>query len=597
MNISREVQTELLQLVGKLLDEQLSDGEKSRLSKLLHSDPAVAQYYLSLMAIHTELEWQHEEVPQSPAEVGEPRPGCLGQVERRPRQSALRGRSSGAAHGLPQAPAPHLKPQSNGLQLQTVLLLLAFLGISTITIWAISRYQVPSEQAVLPVPPKPVAELIRTVEARWAASTQITHPTHQQPLVDGAALYAGQELQLTQGTAEVRFSTGATVILQGPATFVVSPIPHSTLRIPPSQGFLSRGKLTAHVPEAGRGFRIRTPLAMVTDFGTRFVLSVDAAGENVSVSEGLVQFEPNNAAIARGELSPPVDAKPTPRAEPVLLRAGQEARIDTATGQVVRTSAEDYRKYVLSLNPDIYLPMERAEQALGARGQPDGESNQQSEIIHQNSAIHNLSSPDRPGMLHAEGTHAPFMSGRVGEALQFRGGQFGDYVQVPFEPSKQETFTFSAWVWLDPSTPSDRFIASDYWTTSRSGFGLAVNDKGQLYVAVAQMVQKVRSAPLTMSEDYAFPVGAWQQVAFVADRQSSTFTLYRNGQPVAMRNGVGLSIPWRPERPPLYIGVSAFGMTRPEQLRCWPGKIDEVAVWRRALSPDEITQLYNEASK
>jgi hypothetical protein len=270
------------------------------------------------------------------------------------------------------------------------------------------------------------------------------------------------------------------------------------------------------------------------------------------------------------------------------LHAGQTVRIDAATRNLVRTSAEEYRNYVLSLSPDVYLPLESV--APDTMHATAASSNSPSTL-----QIHNLASSATPGTLHCAGAESPFTSGRVGKALQFRGDPFKDRVQIPFAPPQDESFTFSAWVWLEPSPPVDRFIASDYWATSRSGFGLAVNNEGRLYVVLAQMVQKVRSVPLALCDDHPIPIAAWQHVAFVADRQQNTFTLYRNGQPVAMRNGVGLLIALRAERPTLVIGASAFGLNKPEQLRCWPGKIDEVVAWRRALSPEEITRLYEEA--
>ena len=152
MNIPRDMQAEVLRLVGKLLDEQLGDGDKARLSELLR-DPATAKYYLSLMAIHTELEWQHADVPQAtiPAVASHQLPAlsahCDREINRRPAPSDRRK----------VAAVPFLKFLSSGLQPSSALLLLAFLGISTITIWAISHYQVPTEQAVQSAPPKPVA--------------------------------------------------------------------------------------------------------------------------------------------------------------------------------------------------------------------------------------------------------------------------------------------------------------------------------------------------------------------------------------------------------------------------------------------------------
>ena len=50
---------ELLQLLGELADEQLSDAGSMRLVELLRDDPAARRYYLDYMEIHARLSWKH----------------------------------------------------------------------------------------------------------------------------------------------------------------------------------------------------------------------------------------------------------------------------------------------------------------------------------------------------------------------------------------------------------------------------------------------------------------------------------------------------------------------------------------------------------
>ena len=85
-------------------------------------------------------------------------------------------------------------------------------------------------------------------------------------------------------------------------------------------------------------------------------------------------------------------------------------------------------------------------------------------------------------------------------------------------------------------------------------------------------------------------------MAVVAVSKTSTLSLYRNGRVVATQ-GVLLSVPWKPESPPLYLGVNAFDVHKPRPISYWQGRLDEVAVWRRALTGEEITRLYEEAPK
>jgi hypothetical protein len=50
---------ELLQLLGELADDLLSDAGSTRLAELLRDDPAARRYYLDYMEIHARLAWKH----------------------------------------------------------------------------------------------------------------------------------------------------------------------------------------------------------------------------------------------------------------------------------------------------------------------------------------------------------------------------------------------------------------------------------------------------------------------------------------------------------------------------------------------------------
>jgi hypothetical protein len=97
---------------------------------------------------------------------------------------------------------------------------------------------------------------------------------------------------------EITYDTGATVILQGPATYEVE----ST-----NGGFVSVGKLTGKVEEkAAKGFVVRTPTATVTDLGTEFGVEVDQKGITTSyVFRGVVRVDSladNGEMEHRGQL-------------------------------------------------------------------------------------------------------------------------------------------------------------------------------------------------------------------------------------------------------------------------------------------------------
>ena len=116
----------------------------------------------------------------------------------------------------------------------------------------------------------PFARLVATMDAAWP---------------ERASLAAGQSLasmpvQLQSGLAEIRFSSGASIVLQGPARCQLES---------PSSVRLLHGRLSASVPERAIGFSVRTPLANVVDLGTEFAIhSTPAGNTDVHVFRGQV---------------------------------------------------------------------------------------------------------------------------------------------------------------------------------------------------------------------------------------------------------------------------------------------------------------------
>ena len=126
-----------------------------------------------------------------------------------------------------------------------------------------------------PASPGPIATLIAASGCRWESSSL--------PTVTGARLTRGT-LHLAEGLAELRFASGAVVVLEGPTIFELATADHTHLH---------RGRLTARVPPAAIGFRVDTPAASVVDLGTSFGLRIDESGATeVHVFTGLVELRP-----------------------------------------------------------------------------------------------------------------------------------------------------------------------------------------------------------------------------------------------------------------------------------------------------------------
>jgi hypothetical protein len=157
------------------------------------------------------------------------------------------------------------------------------------------------------------ATLLAAVDARWAGAARPA-PGERVP---------GGPLKLTRGLAKLAMDgSGVQVVLEGPADLVVE----SDGRVR-----LTRGRLSADVPPAGRGFTVATPAAEVVDLGTAFGVSVDASGRTDAV---VFQGRVTLAATSN-------DAGPAK-----TLGAGAAARVQPGAGAVAGLNATDAGPFV-----------------------------------------------------------------------------------------------------------------------------------------------------------------------------------------------------------------------------------------------------------
>ena len=176
-----------------------------------------------------------------------------------------------------------------------------------------------------------------------------------------------------------------------------------------------------------------------------------------------------------------------------------------------------------------------------------------------------------------------WVEGRLGGALNFRGGPSNDYVFVTNYPKSTTTLTVSAWVWAE-SRPAWATIVKNWPGGNASQFHFGLQDTaGDLSNYIRQ-----NNADFPLREGSPFPLGIWQHVAFVLD--ANTERLYRSGVQVNSAPYAG-SLPG-PIAAPLGIGAKLLnGGASADSF--WHGKLDEVAIWNRALSPGEIETLAN----
>lgn len=119
---------------------------------------------------------------------------------------------------------------------------------------------------------EPVAWVVNAQDCRW---------THGE---SPASLHVGTALELDRGLVEVRFRSGATVLLDGPARLEF---------LSANSGQVHHGRITARVPEQAIGFELRSPEGRIIDLGTEFGMTVHPDGQSeVYVFEGEIEAYP-----------------------------------------------------------------------------------------------------------------------------------------------------------------------------------------------------------------------------------------------------------------------------------------------------------------
>jgi hypothetical protein len=195
-----------------------------------------------------------------------------------------------------------------------------------------------------------------------------------------------------------------------------------------------------------------------------------------------------------------------------------------------------------------------------------------------------------------------WIPGMVGGALRFDGQN--DYVQVPNHPELNVgtgNFTLDAWVRTTASLGVvvlvDKRTGTGFATTAQ-GYALFLSN-GRLGFQMANGVGSGTCAPTptpgVSCVNYGSPTstlvadGQWHHVAAVVDRADATsgVRLYVDGNLVF--TGAPLSGDLN-NTSDLYIGVRTPGQGGGG---FFPGDLDELELFKRALSQDEIQKIYN----
>jgi len=558
VNRTLDPRDELGLLAAALCDGQVTPAQATRLEQLANRSRESRRLFLHYVQLHGELLWETAAgagLNTLPAQLPARHPP-LAHAPRADAGKATRGARPGGM------------PSSRWIAAAATvasLVLAVWLGVAF-------HGGRPRE----PDGPLAVARLGRTFHAAWSRERGEVHP--------GDRLVAGRQLDLRGGLAEVRFDCGATVILQGPASFRLGA---------PSQGRLQSGRLTANVSGEAAGFMIYTPNSTIVHRGTRFGVAVDADGvTEVHVFDGAVGVQPHTASASDSTWHQVAAAKAIRVAAGAPGRLPQLVPTDVDGGRFVRHfpapgSAAGFRALVAE-HPDLihHYPFEGVTQAeilRDARGDLD-----LVEVVMYLADGDEQLGYDRPGVDATTVAVAPYRDPARGDAV---GAGLQSEACLPSEPEAiawfipPRAFTIELLLCFDGFVgPTEGQVATAIATRRSArdcGFLLAAVDRGHLVHLMDGDASWVCS-----EEECVF--GEWYYVAvtFRGQGEETIINTYladvTRGETAlrhVVRDGVAVG---RPAAGPLGIG-KGFAANLAHAYP-WSGMLDEVAIYEGMLS-------------
>jgi uncharacterized repeat protein (TIGR01451 family) len=194
---------------------------------------------------------------------------------------------------------------------------------------------------------------------------------------------------------------------------------------------------------------------------------------------------------------------------------------------------------------------------------------------------------------------ASFAPGLVGSAFNFDGED--DYVDVQGAPSISALNSITVEAWVNPqfTSPHSGDIFSNRSPQVSEGFRLYVEKHGKLGVIIKTSNQSIFGASFE-SPVIVLQFNQLQHVAATYDANNGTLKAYVNGQEIELANLSGETLSGPLDNPnTIFIGRRQDVTSGGEGVigaAYFKGLIDELALFDRALSIEEIQAIYNAGS-
>jgi hypothetical protein len=407
-----------------------------------------------------------------------------------------------------------------------------------------------------------IAVLSGTLNVEWNGPADAHAP--------GAALEPGW-LRLKSGVAHVQFFNGVGIVLEGPLEVQL---------VSGEEAFCRSGRMSAEVPSAAHGFTVRTRQLRIVDLGTAFGVYVSGQRDEVHVFTGKVELHPASAAareLRAGEAIVTV-GDGTTRAIPCnqaafMSPADMEHQSDESQGRQLQAWHDASAK--LKTDPSLIVLFDFEPSSWVDR------------------TLRNLAAP---GAAAADATVVGCgkTEGRwLGKgAIEFR--NLSDRVRVSV-PGMYRSLTLAACVRVDRL--ECRF--NSLFMTDAFELGAVhwqIRSNGSLHLAVSGPTNESATNYNYDSTGVFAPekLGRWTHLAMVYDGPRAQMTQYVDGQPIG-RFTLSKAIPLRIEHGELG-NWNPGNSTDRAPIRYLSGRMDEFELFGRALTDQEIVDLYKTGS-
>ena len=174
------------------------------------------------------------------------------------------------------------------------------------------------------------------------------------------------------------------------------------------------------------------------------------------------------------------------------------------------------------------------------------------------------------------------VEGKVNDALRFNGKE--DYI-VMGDVTEGQDLTYAMWIKVGKLPGGPKVII---WDDNPNGGGdawLQLNADGTVET------QRAGDGFGVFKTKSPVKAGEWTHITYVADGKNDIKTLYLNGKPSGDQGGKITT------RTGISHVVVAVGHDRNKFIKPWyfEGDIDEVAIYLRALTPQEVQKNYKES--